>query len=120
MSGQTGHDGVGPTSARVRRRTAHRKRTDVHSQDHYRPHRLRRSAGRRSFGVAAGRHRLRGNHPSPEPDHVGPGNDVHRDVHRDVHDAIKGIETVKALGGEPEFRTLMLDQFQGVARRLRW
>lgn len=33
-------------------------------------------------------------------------------------DAIKGIETVKALGGEPEFRTLMLDQFQGVARRL--
>jgi len=33
-------------------------------------------------------------------------------------DAIKGIETVKALGGEPEFRALMLDQFQGVARRL--
>ncbi|MFN7915635.1 MAG: peptidase domain-containing ABC transporter [Vicinamibacterales bacterium] len=33
-------------------------------------------------------------------------------------DAIKGIETVKALGGEPEFRSLMLDQFQSVARRL--
>lgn len=33
-------------------------------------------------------------------------------------DAIKGIETVKALGGEPEFRALMLDQFQGVAKRL--
>ncbi|HUR32406.1 MAG TPA: peptidase domain-containing ABC transporter [Vicinamibacterales bacterium] len=33
-------------------------------------------------------------------------------------DAIKGIETVKALGGEPEFRILMLDEFQLVARRL--
>jgi ATP-binding cassette subfamily B protein len=33
-------------------------------------------------------------------------------------DAIKGIETVKALGGENAFRGLMLDQFQGVARRL--
>ena len=33
-------------------------------------------------------------------------------------DAIKGIETVKALGGETSFRTLMLEQFQGVARRL--
>jgi HlyB family type I secretion system ABC transporter len=33
-------------------------------------------------------------------------------------DAIKGIETVKALGGETAFRTLMLEQFQGVARRL--
>ena len=29
-------------------------------------------------------------------------------------DAIKGIETVKALGGEPEFRILMLRQFQTV------
>jgi HlyB family type I secretion system ABC transporter len=33
-------------------------------------------------------------------------------------DAIKGIETVKALGGEERFRTLMLDQFQRVARHL--
>ena len=33
-------------------------------------------------------------------------------------DAIKGVETVKALGGETAFRTLMLEQFQGVARRL--
>ena len=33
-------------------------------------------------------------------------------------DAIKGIETVKALGGEDAFRALMLAQFQGVARRL--
>ena len=33
-------------------------------------------------------------------------------------DAIKGIETVKALGGENAFRGLMLEQFQGVARRL--
>ena len=33
-------------------------------------------------------------------------------------DAIKGIETVKALGGETAFRTLMLEQFQGVARRM--
>ena len=33
-------------------------------------------------------------------------------------DAIKGIETVKALGGETAFRTLMLEQFHGVARRL--
>ncbi len=33
-------------------------------------------------------------------------------------DAIKGIETVKALGAEGTFRRLMLDQFHGVARRL--
>ena len=33
-------------------------------------------------------------------------------------DAIKGVETVKALGGETSFRTLMLEQFQGVARRM--
>jgi HlyB family type I secretion system ABC transporter len=33
-------------------------------------------------------------------------------------DAIKGIETVKALGAENAFRGLMLDQFHGVARRL--
>ena len=33
-------------------------------------------------------------------------------------DAIKGIETVKALGGEGRFRELMLEQFHGVARRL--
>jgi ATP-binding cassette subfamily B protein len=33
-------------------------------------------------------------------------------------DAIKGIETVKALGGENAFRGLMLNQFQGVARRI--
>ncbi|HET6899183.1 MAG TPA: peptidase domain-containing ABC transporter [Vicinamibacteria bacterium] len=33
-------------------------------------------------------------------------------------DAIKGIDTVKALGGEDAFRALMLAQFQGVARRL--
>jgi HlyB family type I secretion system ABC transporter len=33
-------------------------------------------------------------------------------------DAIKGIETVKALGGENAFRDLMLGQFQGVARRV--
>ena len=33
-------------------------------------------------------------------------------------DAIKGIETVKALGAESTFRQLMLEQFQGVSRRL--
>jgi ATP-binding cassette subfamily B protein len=33
-------------------------------------------------------------------------------------DAIKGIETVKALGAESAFRDVMLDQFQHVARRL--
>jgi ATP-binding cassette subfamily B protein len=33
-------------------------------------------------------------------------------------DAIKGIETVKAVGGEPLFRNLMLGQFQGVAHKL--
>ena len=33
-------------------------------------------------------------------------------------DAIRGIETVKALGAEGTFRQLMLDQFHGVARRL--
>src|SRR5678815_772474 len=33
-------------------------------------------------------------------------------------DAIKGIETVKAVGGEPMFRQLMLAQFQGVAHKL--
>jgi ATP-binding cassette subfamily B protein len=33
-------------------------------------------------------------------------------------DAIKGIETVKALGGEEGFRALMLAEFQGVARQL--
>jgi ATP-binding cassette subfamily B protein len=32
-------------------------------------------------------------------------------------DAIKGIETVKALGAEPGFRELILDQFLGVARK---
>jgi ATP-binding cassette subfamily B protein len=32
-------------------------------------------------------------------------------------DAIKGIETVKSLGGEYAFRDLMLRQFQGVARK---
>jgi ABC-type bacteriocin/lantibiotic exporter with double-glycine peptidase domain/CRP-like cAMP-binding protein len=33
-------------------------------------------------------------------------------------DAIKGMETVKALGAEPTFRQLMLGEFHGVARRL--
>jgi ATP-binding cassette subfamily B protein len=33
-------------------------------------------------------------------------------------DAIKGIETVKALGGESAFRRLLLDQFHGVAGRV--
>ena len=33
-------------------------------------------------------------------------------------DAIRGIETVKALGAEGTFRQLMLDQFHGVARRI--
>jgi HlyB family type I secretion system ABC transporter len=33
-------------------------------------------------------------------------------------DAIKGIETVKAVGGEQMFRQLMLGQFQGVAHKL--
>ena len=33
-------------------------------------------------------------------------------------DAIKGIETVKAVGGEPMFRQMMLAQFQGVAHKL--
>jgi HlyB family type I secretion system ABC transporter len=33
-------------------------------------------------------------------------------------DAIRGIETVKALGAEGTFRQLMLEQFHGVARRL--
>ena len=33
-------------------------------------------------------------------------------------DAIKGIETVKAVGGEPMFRQLMLQQFQRVAHKL--
>jgi HlyB family type I secretion system ABC transporter len=33
-------------------------------------------------------------------------------------DAIKGIETVKAMGAEMSFRELMLNQFLGVARRL--
>jgi ATP-binding cassette subfamily B protein len=33
-------------------------------------------------------------------------------------DAIKGIETVKAVGGEPMFRQLMLRQFQRVAHKL--
>jgi ABC-type transport system involved in Fe-S cluster assembly fused permease/ATPase subunit len=33
-------------------------------------------------------------------------------------DAIKGIETVKAVGGEPMFRQMMLGQFQGVAHKL--
>ncbi len=33
-------------------------------------------------------------------------------------DAIKGIETVKALGGEVTFRERMLDQFQGLAQKL--
>ena len=33
-------------------------------------------------------------------------------------DAIKGIETVKAVGGEPMFRQLMLAQFQRVAHKL--
>jgi HlyB family type I secretion system ABC transporter len=33
-------------------------------------------------------------------------------------DAIKGIETVKAVGGEPAFRQLMLAQFQKVAHKL--
>jgi ABC-type bacteriocin/lantibiotic exporter with double-glycine peptidase domain len=33
-------------------------------------------------------------------------------------DAIKGIETVKAIGGEQMFRSLMLGQFQRVAHRL--
>ena len=33
-------------------------------------------------------------------------------------DAIKGIETVKAIGGEKMFRLLMLARFQGVARKL--
>jgi ATP-binding cassette subfamily B protein len=32
-------------------------------------------------------------------------------------DAIKGIETVKAAGGESAFRTAMLNQFHGMARR---
>jgi ABC-type bacteriocin/lantibiotic exporter with double-glycine peptidase domain len=33
-------------------------------------------------------------------------------------DAIKGIETVKAIGGEPMFRSMMLGQFQRVAHKL--
>jgi ATP-binding cassette subfamily B protein len=33
-------------------------------------------------------------------------------------DAIKGIETVKAMGAERSFRELMLNQFHGVARRV--
>jgi ATP-binding cassette subfamily B protein len=32
-------------------------------------------------------------------------------------DAIKGIETVKALGAEAGFRQMLLDQFHGIARR---
>ena len=32
-------------------------------------------------------------------------------------DAIKGIETVKAMGGESSFRQLMLGQFTAVSRR---
>ena len=33
-------------------------------------------------------------------------------------DAIKGIETVKALGAEPALRRLLLDQFNGLAKRV--
>ena len=33
-------------------------------------------------------------------------------------DAIKGVETIKAMGGEGRFRELMLGQFLGVARRV--
>ena len=33
-------------------------------------------------------------------------------------DAIKGIETVKALGGESAFRRLLLDQFLGVSQKI--
>jgi ABC-type bacteriocin/lantibiotic exporter with double-glycine peptidase domain len=33
-------------------------------------------------------------------------------------DAVKGIETVKALGGESAFRRLLLDEFLGVSQKI--
>jgi ATP-binding cassette subfamily B protein len=44
--------------------------------------------------------------------------DAYSRYHSYQVDAIKGIETVKAVGGEPMFRQLMLGQFQGVAHKL--
>jgi ATP-binding cassette subfamily B protein len=44
--------------------------------------------------------------------------DAYSRYHSYQVDAIKGIETVKAVGGEPMFRQLMLGQFQRVAHKL--
>jgi ATP-binding cassette subfamily B protein len=44
--------------------------------------------------------------------------DAYSHYHSYQVDAIKGIETVKAVGGEPMFRQLMLGQFQRVAHKL--
>jgi ATP-binding cassette subfamily B protein len=44
--------------------------------------------------------------------------DAYGQYHSYQVDAIKGIETVKAVGGEPMFRQLMLGQFQRVAHKL--
>ncbi len=44
--------------------------------------------------------------------------DAYSSYHSYQVDAIKGIETVKAVGGEPMFRQLMLGQFQRVAHKL--
>jgi ATP-binding cassette subfamily B protein len=44
--------------------------------------------------------------------------DAYSRYHSYQVDAIKGIETVKAVGGEPMFRQLMLGQFQSVAHKL--
>jgi len=44
--------------------------------------------------------------------------DAYSRYHSYQVDAIKGIETVKAVGGERMFRQLMLGQFQGVAHKL--
>ena len=44
--------------------------------------------------------------------------DVYSKYHSYQVDAIKGIETVKVVGGEPMFRQMMLGQFQRVAQKL--
>src|SRR5438105_15834885 len=44
--------------------------------------------------------------------------DAYGHYHSYQVDAIKGIETVKAIGGEQMFRLMMLGQFQRVAHKL--
>ena len=54
---------------------------------------------------------------APAPDLRRSGRGASAATHSHQIDAIKGIETVKALGAEVAFRELMLNQFHRLARR---